>query len=267
MTTNLKDGETRVGQWSCKETNLKPQELPKFPALHLTIHNSTEEQQKFFTTLSEQVGEWSRYNFGTQSSHRPAMGMVEELNELKMGLNQLNSHDVLDAVGDVTIYMADYFSIRGWDLGEAWRDRCIAPFVDPVSMVAQLSRFLSHYHLKGEQGIRGGSERHAISMRTTCAQTLWFLLSMSNFLGVDYIELVAKVWGTVQRRDWRTNKDNAHIFGAFDVSQELPQPPLESSPQPYSVSPSSAPFDPSQKLPQQPPDPIPNYEVGDEVHE
>lgn len=238
VTVSIKDAVT-------VETSVKTKELPKFPALHRTLNDTTEAHQKFFTTLSEQVGEWSRYNFGIQSAHRPAMGMVEELNELKMALNQLNSHDVLDAVGDATIYMADYFSIRGWDLGEAWRDRCITPLVDPVEMATQLSRFLSHYHLKGEQGIRGGADKHAISMRTTCAQTLWFLLSMSNFLGVDYIELVSKVWGQVQRRDWKANKDHAHyVAAAFDASQKLPQPPPPGVPGPLS-----------------------NYEVGDEVHE
>ena len=221
------------------------QTLPKFPPLHRTIHDTTEQQQEFFRALSQQVGEWSRYNFGVQSAHRPAMGMVEELNELKMGLLQLNSHDVLDAVGDATIYMADYFSVRGWDMGEAWRDRSVTPLTDPIEMGSQLSRSLCHHHLKGEQGIRGGSESQDISMRLACGQALWFLLSMSNFLGVDYIELVAKVWGEVKHRDWKKNKDNAHHVAAT--------------------------FDPSKKLPQEPPPGVPgplsNYEVGDEVHE
>jgi hypothetical protein len=219
------------------------QELPKFEPLQLTIHSEPEEQEQFFRTLSEQVGKWSKYNFGVNPTHRPAMGMVEELNELRMAFIQLNSKEVLDAIGDVTIYMADYYCLRGWDMGEAWKQRSITPLTDPDEMPTQLSRYISHYHLKGEQGIRGGAEKHATSMHLTCSHVFWFLLSMSNFLKVDYIELVAKVWGQVQRRDWVKNKKDAHIVSEFS--------PLETLPQPYPQSPSAA----------------PSYEVGDEVHE
>lgn len=211
---------------------MRPSQLPVFQPLTATVHSEAKEQQRFFTELAVQVGQWSHYNFGLQAPHRPAMGMVEELNELEMALRQLNSPEVLDAVGDVTIYMANYFSLRGWDLGEAWAQRSVVLLTDPIGMATQLSRYLCHYQLKGEQDIRGGSEKHDISMRLTCSQTLWFLLSMSNFLGVDYIELVAKVWGRVKLRDWVKNKDAAHR-------------------------------DPSQQLPQR----LPNYEVGDEVHD
>lgn len=187
-----------------------PTSLPSFQPLQQTMHGVPESQKEFFKTLSEQVGAWSRYNFGIQSAHRPAMGMVEELLELWEGLDLFDNKKAVDAIGDVTIYMADYCSIRGWNMGEVWVDREPRPLATMSSMNNALGQALLHSHLKGEQGIRGGQVIKEAQMREACSQTLWYLLSVTNYLGDDYLSLISDVWSVVQLRDWRANRDTAH---------------------------------------------------------
>src|SRR5688572_25417914 len=130
-----------------------PFELPRFYPLTTTSEHPEEEQNEFFTKLSEQVGVWSRYNFGIQDSWRPAMGMLEELNELQEGLNEFDRDKMLDAVADVTIYMADYYSIRGWDMGGSW-NATVTRVLDASELhveISRLCRLLARFHLKGDR--------------------------------------------------------------------------------------------------------------------
>lgn len=193
-----------------RQEEVIPTELPKFDEIHSGMDFLPNYQQSFFRELSNQVGQWSRYNFGTQSAHRPALGMIEELNELQMSHDLLQRNDIIDALGDITIYMADYFSILGWDMGEAWAKRRPNQTSSIAGQVSILSRWLAHYHLKGEQNIRGGTDRHAKLMLSTCSEVMWYCLSVANALNVDYLELVSDVWQKVSKRDWRKKKDTAH---------------------------------------------------------
>lgn len=198
--------------------------LPAFAPLKATLDSPNHQQYSFFQQLSEQVGEWSVYNFGQQFSHRPGMGMIEELAELEEARLALKKDAIFDAVADVTIYMADYYSKRGWNMGTSWSsairpDWVLFGDINPVAF--GLIRRLSHHHLKGEQGIRGGADKHAAAMREACEGTLWYLKTVSTAFGKDYIEVVAKVWSEVSKRDWQKNKNNAHEVATQQVIGEV----------------------------------------------
>src|SRR5262245_24600188 len=172
----------------------------------------------YFDELVEQVGVWSRKNFGDQPAWRPVMGMVEELCELTEKFETLDLVETLDAIGDTAIYMADYFHRRGWKMGELWRDRHILPDgsdAQPMlSRVISLIRGLCHSHLKGDQGIRGGSGKHDFVMQMTCKDVLILLEEASALLDRDVIHVIQEVWEVVGRRDWTENPNNAHEVAA-----------------------------------------------------
>lgn len=200
-----------------------PDTLPKFKHLLVSTFSSEIDQAQFFRNLSEQVGTWSLYNFGNQLSHRPAMGMIEELNELQEGFSEFNRAKVMDAIGDITIYMADYYAKRSWDMGHAWEVAVQPAWLQNAKvthMVSELCKRLAHYHLKGEQGIRGGVEKNDALMRATCQDTLWFLLSVCVYFEVEYLGIISSIWYVVGKRDWRKNKNDANAVADSQVDAE-----------------------------------------------
>ena len=74
------------------------------------------------------VFEWSRRNFGDQPSHRPLLGLVEEVGELchahlkrEQGIRTNEDHVLqqIDAIGDIMIYLLDYCGREGISLEAA----------------------------------------------------------------------------------------------------------------------------------------------------
>ena len=177
------------------------------------------DEYKFFNDLCNQVGEWSQHNFGNQLPHRPLIGIIEELLELSTAFEELRRGAVLDAVGDVVIYMADYFyrscvvpSDKGnWDLGKTWVDRGLCEEgVPSLSATRRLCQLLAHHHLKGEQGIRGGTSAHLDRVRDACRLTLEYLEYACGLVNADIFDVVMETWSRVSKRDWKKNPNEAH---------------------------------------------------------
>lgn len=81
------------------------------------------------TQLQNEVGAWSRKNFGDQPAYRPLLGVAEETGELchaflkkEQNIRLEENHDakLKDAVGDIVIYLADFCERTGINL-----DQCI----------------------------------------------------------------------------------------------------------------------------------------------
>lgn len=74
-----------------------------------------------YERLQDEVGDWSRDNFGDQPAHYPFMGTGEECGELAddLDLSGTPSAAELDAVGDVVVYAADFCARWGLDLAAA----------------------------------------------------------------------------------------------------------------------------------------------------
>lgn len=172
---------------------------------------------------AEQV-EWSEKNFGKQHERYPLMGMIEELLEFEEAWKARSAlvqddtdrvtavDEVVDAVGDIAIYMLDYCGKVGWQLDHLWVLRRTLPDEDPNdwAYLVPFARRLAHHHLKGEQGIRGTPEQHRLAIGDTCRAILKHLELISKYLNKDFLEILDGVWSKVRQRDWTKNKVNAH---------------------------------------------------------
>lgn len=180
---------------------------------NLAPPDGMEDATFFFNELRDEVGAWSKRNFGEQLPHRPAMGIVEELCELDEGLEEHDPAKVIDAVGDIVIYMADYYYRRGWVFGDAWFERPRDAIPDG-HLITHLIGLLCHSHLKGEQNIRGGSVRHDTVMKETCSKVLAYLDHLCTFMDRDLVGIIQGTWAVVGKRDWTKNPNNAHEVAA-----------------------------------------------------
>lgn len=179
---------------------------------------------------AEQI-EWSERNFGKQHARYPLLGMIEELLEFEEAWQTRRAlvqddtdrttavDDVVDAIGDIAIYMLDYCGKVNWQLDHLWVLRRTLPDTDPEkwSYLVPLARRLAHHHLKGEQGIRGTPEQHMLAIGDTCRAILAHLELISKYLNKDFLEILDGVWSKVRKRDWTKNKANAH-----EVAEQQP---------------------------------------------
>lgn len=81
-----------------------------------------------FRELQEKHGQWAETNFPNAEKWEPLVGMQEELGELShaflkmhQGIRVNEDHEgkMVDAVGDILIYMADFCNRNGIDMQEA----------------------------------------------------------------------------------------------------------------------------------------------------
>jgi NTP pyrophosphatase (non-canonical NTP hydrolase) len=168
--------------------------------------------------------EWSIRNFGQQPPHRPMLGIIEELCELEEAqlgdADETTEANVLDAVGDVAIYMLDYCGKRGWSMQELWNARACPEWLDNFVMgdendgspyFAPFIRRLAHSQLKGEQNIRGGTGKHDGLLKATLSSVLWTLEGICEaYYKRDFLRVLEDVWLKVRQRDWVNNPNTAH---------------------------------------------------------
>ena len=161
----------------------------------------------FIEMQKEQIA-WSEKNFGKQPAHRPLLGIIEELAELSAAWDAKDKPEIIDAVGDVGVYMLDYCGKRGWAMQDLWDLRFQG--LDAYWSLMPLIRKLAHHHLKGEQGIRGGAAVHDQALRTVLSDTLGKLQLIAGSVGTDFPTIINAVWAKVRLRDWTKNPNNAH---------------------------------------------------------
>lgn len=178
------------------------------------------------TIQAEQV-EWSLRNFGEQPAHRPMLGIIEELCELEQAL-LLEEGDgdatihaaVVDAIGDVGVYMLDYCGKRGWRMQELWdarkaldnhEDFTFGPNDDGTPYVYQFIMVLAHSQLKGEQNIRGGTAVHDEKLKGMLSNVLWLLQEVADkYYELNALSILEDVWSKVKQRNWVANPNDAH---------------------------------------------------------
>jgi NTP pyrophosphatase (non-canonical NTP hydrolase) len=98
--------------------------------LKVSTENVVFSKRLNLTALRDQVGEWSRHNFGPASEmgYVALLGAFEELGELAhahikqlqgiRGAAAQHEEDARDAIADAIIYLADYCSTRDFDFQE-----------------------------------------------------------------------------------------------------------------------------------------------------
>jgi hypothetical protein len=149
---------------------------------------------------------WSLHNFGPRPSWQPFVGMVEEVGELELSRWQ-RVEEFHDAVGDITIFMADFCTLEGFDLQdlyEASRDFAVNNAAFSETLLTSLA-WVARGFLKKEQKVRGTAEENRDKMR----MGLMGMLAHLDFMLIrplnmrELPEVVAETWKEVRKRDWK----------------------------------------------------------------
>lgn len=177
--------------------------------------------------LQTEIKEWSFRNFKDNSSKAmkcdysdhpaelkmlaPLLGLVEEFGEFdeavqKNGATDRKS-DVLDAIGDMCIYLLDF----------CWRDgMTMTPIPIGQSLkqagLAVLIGKLAHVVLKRHQGIRGYDDytKYDNDRRERVFAILFRLNNIvAQWYGMTLLNVIENTWSKVKQRDWEKNKKNA----------------------------------------------------------
>lgn len=163
-----------------------------------------EQQEMTLEIAQQEVTEWALRNFGEQDSHRPLLGILEELGEYSEARDRIDVAGMRDAIGDVGIYMLHYCGLRGWSMSELWDDR-----VGPTGPTMSTVKVLCQSHLKGAQNIRGGAAKHDFLLKKELSNLLWRMDQAAIDTGTDCLALIYNVWEKVKQRDWKKNPNNA----------------------------------------------------------
>lgn len=177
--------------------------------------------------FQEEHRAWSLRNFGATPPYYPLLGVIEELGELSEAgalLEDLPSDDpavaqaqadLVDAVGDIAIYICDVCNKRLWSFEELWNERVALYEAVPAKYKRTCSATqgrLAHHQLKGDQNIRGGTEHQAAELRKLLGVVLYQLedgLDDQQLTDVTVLSILADTWGRVSKRDWVKNPNNA----------------------------------------------------------
>lgn len=144
--------------------------------------------------LQEEVHEWSLRNFPNNKPHHPLLGIVEECGELH---DSISKEEVEDAIADCVIYMADYCARNGLKLTDTG--------IEPSNGL----RWLCHYHLKGEQGIRYPANEITALKQESINKLVATLKKQCEYDHIDFYGAITKTWLKVKQRDWQKNPLNA----------------------------------------------------------
>lgn len=160
---------------------------------------------KPFPLLSQEVGEWSRRNFGDKQE--PYLGMIEELGELahcllkrRQGIRGYDNAEVFieafkDALGDIGIYAANF--AYNYHINVQWPIvRGSGSQETQTKYMAKACYWLSELMLTPE-------------VREDAVRWLHhFLLEIAVVARLEKLELdevVCEVWERVKVRDWKRN--------------------------------------------------------------
>lgn len=151
-----------------------------------------------FEKIQKEHKIWAAKNFGEQVIEDYELGMIEEVGELAHAVlkqkqnirnNENHAENILDAVGDITIYLIGYCNIKKINIDRLIFNRSILE-----QSILGISRRVNEIIFYGG---------HDADIETLIDLLIAFCGSKSQYLTV-----VEKVWSEVSKRDWRKNPDN-----------------------------------------------------------
>jgi NTP pyrophosphatase (non-canonical NTP hydrolase) len=172
-----------------------------------------------YEIFQNEVATWVEHNFGTiyisHYPYQPLLGMIEEIGELYEVIETLKSKsaietreilNIVDAIGDIMVYMADYCNCMQFKLEE------IAHYSiqDNYSFIV-VSGKLCHSHLKYEQNIRGNISEHLFQIKINLARVIMQLHIVCREHGLNFLDCIFRTWDVVKKRDWKKNKENGVV--------------------------------------------------------
>ena len=157
-----------------------------------------------YSALQSEVGTWSREQFGEQSRTFPLMGVNEELGELAHSCQQNERDEVIDGIGDVMLYLADFCSLSEIELERCSRDYP-APHgnTDTFQQLLWCAGLLNRSVLKQKQGIRLGEPRVGKEAeREAIGSIIRTLERVCVAYNTTLDECIGTAWGEVGNRSW-----------------------------------------------------------------
>lgn len=161
--------------------------------------------------MQESQRAWAKANFGEQTPIQMMMGILGELGEFAEAFEANNNTEMVDAIGDVGVYLMNYCNLKGWSI------ESIMKLMTPVNRDAEhypwkvmwFVRWLPHHQLKGDQNIRGGTAYHDDRMQRALGNMLWQLNAIATSMGTTFLDCLCKTWSKVSKRDWVLHPDDA----------------------------------------------------------
>lgn len=159
-----------------------------------------------FFDIVPKVGEWSDEQFGTgQPSIERLSGMSEEIGELQEAMWANNEPEIRDAIGDITIFLADYCHRDNTFVNAPVnkvrpREEKIPP---STAQIIKYAGRLHHAHLKGLQDIRQDRDTTGEKAKQEAVKdVLGSLNLLCTYLDYNYGDVVNETLEEVLNREW-----------------------------------------------------------------
>lgn len=181
-----------------------------------------------FYEAIEEVGQWSKYNFGDQKGAEalaPLAGIAEERGEWAQACSK---EDLVDAAVDQLVYLADLCFRGGFSIDREWN-----AYPEPLFRWDVTFGKLSHVMLKRHQGIRGYDNdpfyyAEAKEWAGELFNTIHFEFDDEvECVGVDLGEAFTETWNRVRNRDWKQNPVDAAKIVDQEVEALKQEQPFE----------------------------------------
>ncbi len=157
--------------------------------------------------LQVKLARWQSRNFGPAPAHLLTLGVVEEVGELVVAVEAMDSDAIDDALGDIGIYCAQLATARRLAIATPLTraDRPTGSMKSSQWMIVGAS-LAAHVALKESQGIRGIDGE--VARIGTYAALAMIGVGYSG-LGIEAFTCMGRTAEHVMRRDWSKNPTNA----------------------------------------------------------
>lgn len=164
--------------------------------------------QRMLAQLQKESKVWVDKNFAPRPAHHPLLGIVEEIGELEEARTK---DEVIDAVADATIFMADLCNEMKFDLATLYEEALdvLVRTAKRKPLAGSMGR-LCHAFLKKQQGIRGTPQEHDFAMRASLVEILVSMLAVARAHEFYFLEAVQTTWDQVKDRVWRCQEPTCH---------------------------------------------------------
>jgi len=158
----------------------------------------------------EEMKPWQAHNFPDRPQWLPLTGAWEEYGELVEHNYQGDIPEILDALGDITIYLCDFANGQNLDLADLANAHSHDSFEQsPMDGIAINLGRASHAFIKTFQNIRM-HEGHAEKLKIALGNVIVLLdMECTNWnTTLDFV--LSHTWAKVKQRDWQKNRETAH---------------------------------------------------------
>jgi len=162
--------------------------------------------------LQKEVSAWAVRNFGDTPAWMPMLGLVEEVGEYLAAEVVGNQAEMLDAIGDQTIYVLNLCEKVGIKFGDITGP---PQELDAKELLGVLGVGCQAI-LKNAQAIRGFTWDKRRERMLVCLSMWhrWVASECQNYgMVVDLRQVVDGVWAKVKLRDWVKNPTDANLVG------------------------------------------------------